>query len=260
MCAHSHTPIALLTDFGTRDWYVGAMKGVILSRCPQATVVDISHEIAPGDITAGAYALSRCWLDFPTGAVFLAVVDPGVGTARRAIAVKSQDRFFVGPDNGLFAFLDSYEAREITNRAFMSDAPSHTFHGRDIFAPTAAQLAASDAFSRIGPTIDTLTALQEPQPIFTNSGAEGCVLRFDHFGNAITNFSRADITAHFSLECIRVVIGETPLPFVKTFGDVSAGSPLAYFGAGDFLEIAINGGSARDALKLEKHNPLKIFP
>lgn len=259
MCGSSLTLVALLTDFGTRDWYVGAMKGVLLSACPQAQLVDISHCIEPGDIEAGAFVLSQCWREFPKGTVFLAVIDPGVGTERKAVAVQAEGRFFVGPDNGLFGFLENYAAREITDDAFKREMCSHTFHGRDIFAPAAGQLAAGADFEKIGATVDKLVAVAWPEVEVMRKGMHGCVITFDHFGNAITNLRREAVTAHFSLESLHVSLHPDRLPLVKTFGNVPAGAPLAYFGSGGFLEIAVNGGSAREVLGLKKHQTVEML-
>ncbi|MBC2594336.1 SAM-dependent chlorinase/fluorinase [Ruficoccus amylovorans] len=259
MDAASPTLIALLTDFGMRDWYVGAMKGVLLRNCPQAQLVDITHSISPGDIEAGAFVLSQCWREFPPGTVFLAVVDPGVGTPRKAVAVRANGHFFVGPDNGLFGFLENYEAREITGTDFHRTGTSHTFHGRDIFAPAAARLASGADFASIGTDSDNLVSTVWPQVEFMREGVHGCIIAFDHFGNAITNLRREDVAVHFSPESLHVSLHPDRLPLVKTFGDVSPGAPLAYFGSGGFLEIAINGGNARDVLGLKKHQTVEML-
>ncbi len=259
MGASSLTPIALLTDFGTRDWYVGAMKGVLLSGCPQAQLIDLSHQVDPGDIEAAAFILSQCWQEFPPGTVFLAVIDPGVGTQRKAVAVRAGGRFFVGPDNGLFGFLEDYEAREITGEGFQREACSNTFHGRDIFAPAAAQLAAGAQFEAVGPAQEKLVPLTWPEVEVMRKGMHGCILIFDHFGNAITNLRRETVTEHFNLDDLHVSLHPDRLPLVNTFGEVPKGAPLAYFGSGGFLEIAVNGGSAREVLSLKKHQTVEML-
>ena len=253
-------PLALLTDFGARDWYVGAMKGVVVSLCPQAALIDITHQIEPGDIEGGAFILSQCWQEFPRGTVFLAVVDPGVGTDRKAVAVEAQGRFFVGPDNGLFGFLKNYVARIITHEACIQEDCSSTFHGRDIFAPTAAQLAAGKIdFEQVGPLVEKLVPSVWPPVEVMRKGIHGCILTFDHFGNAITNLHREEVAAHFALDELHVSLHPDRLPLVKTFGEVPAGAPLAYFGSGGFLEIGVNGNSARDVLGLVKHQTVEML-
>lgn len=251
--------VALLTDFGMRDWYVAAMKGVILSRCPQAVVVDISHEIPPGDVASASFCLSQCQTEFPAGTIFVAVVDPGVGTQRKPLVLQSERKRFVGPDNGLFGFLKDYQAREIANAAFIHPQPSNTFHGRDVFAPVAAQLAAGAAFEEVGPPVETIEIHAWPEPEFFSRGVTGQIITFDHFGNAITNLQREEVAAQFPIESLHVSLHPDRLPLVKTFGEVPDGRPLAYFGSGGYLELGVNGGSALEVLSLHKGQTVEML-
>jgi S-adenosylmethionine hydrolase len=224
-------PIALLTDFGLSDPYVGIMKGVIVSCAPGVPILDITHSVGPQDVRQGALLLDAAWRWFPEGTVFVCVVDPGVGTARRAVVVASADRLFVGPDNGLFGLLPAPVTREITAPWGLA-ARSRTFHGRDLFAPVAARLATGAPFREVGPLVSdpVPTALPEPDA----DGGE--VIWIDHYGNCITNLPPRDSGA--------VEVGEQVLPVHQAYGDVSEGAALALTGSTDRLEVAVRGGSA----------------
>src|SRR5687767_8873684 len=185
--------ITLLTDFGARDYFVGAMKGVILSLNPEATIVDITHEIPPQDIQAAAFNLLACYRDFPAGTIHVAVVDPGVGSDRRAILVKCANQFFIGPDNGLFSWIREREGKfsawQITNEQFFRNPVSSTFHGRDVFAPVAAALSKGVAPAEVGPPLERIVMLAPLLPRATADAIEGFLIHIDRFGNCITNFT-----------------------------------------------------------------------
>ena len=185
--------IALLTDFGTRDWYVATLKGVILSRCPQARFVDITHEIPPQDVVAGAFTLAAAVPWFPPGTVFLAVVDPGVGSERALVAVSADGRYFIGPDNGVLALSVEHAVRRrivrLTTRRYWLPAISRTFHGRDIMAPVAAYLAGGGSLRSLGTPIQRLTRLALPRVTRRGRVVQGAVVHIDAFGNLITNLS-----------------------------------------------------------------------
>ncbi len=246
----------MLTDFGRRDWYTAAMKGVILDILPHAVLVDITHDIPPGKVSAGSFVLAQCYREFPAETVFLAVVDPGVGTERVPIAVKAGSWTFVGPDNGLFVFLTHrfkeprMEIRRIENTEFFKKKPSRTFHGRDIFAPAAAHRAAGRSFASIGPIQENLSGGNWPKRDF---GADGKaeILYIDHFGNAIVDFSTENFPESMLVKKVAVSWKGRLLPFVETFAEVKPGNPLAYFGSTGHLEIAINGGNAAQSLGLK---------
>lgn len=264
--------ITLTTDFGTRDWFVGTMKGVILSILPRATVVDLTHEIPPGDVRAGAFALAAGCRFFPKGTVHVAVVDPGVGSARHAIAVQTARYFFVGPDNGVLSWALAREKiktiRQLTNEKLFLKSVSHTFHGRDVFAPIAAHLSCGVPIQKLGPALNDFVRLDWPQLRTTRTGIEGEVVYIDRFGNAITNILNDAIGAPTSLPA-SFLKGQTParipaLPGSWTvlakekaicvvasfYQSVRPGQPVAVPGSSGFLEIAVNGGSAERKLGL----------
>src|SRR5262245_32283700 len=183
--------ITLTTDFGTRDWFVGTMKGVILGIKPRARVVDITHEIAPGDIRGGAFALMASCRYFPKGTLHVAVVDPGVGSRRRAIAVRTANSILIGPDNGVLSWALRGETiqsiRQLENRRYFLEPVSRTFHGRDIFAPVAAHLSRGVALERLGRELHDLVRLPWPEPVKQREEIRGEIVYIDRFGNAITN-------------------------------------------------------------------------
>lgn len=182
--------ITLLTDFGLSDHYVGAMKGVILSICPDAQLVDITHEIRPYSILEAAFTLSQAWRYFPQGTTHLVVVDPGVGSSRRPLVAEADGHRFVAPDNGVLTMVGPFTAREIRESGFFRASVSQTFHGRDIFAPVAAHLATGISPQDFGPAIDDPLHLAGLEPVLTGPGEwTGIVLRIDRYGNVVTNFS-----------------------------------------------------------------------
>lgn len=247
--------ITLTTDFGLADHYVGTMKGVLLSHSPRAQLVDITHQIPPFSIVAGAYAIAQAWSYFPPGTVHLVVVDPGVGTSRRPVIVETSGHIFVAPDNGvlgLAAIPNEYQAVEIVNFPPVNGQRSQTFHGRDVFAPVAARLAAGAALpGAFGPRIDRLQAgpaLHERQ---TNRGWHGVVLSIDRFGNVITSFG-AKVHAAIAEIPFRIQAGSDSVDrFYPTFGAAAAGVPFAYFGSSGFVEIGVNRGNASSALNIK---------
>lgn len=242
--------IALLTDFGVRDHYVASMKAAILGICPDAAIVDVTHDIAPQDVRAGSAVLAAAYLDFPPDTIFVAVVDPGVGSARRAIAAEVGRHRFVGPDNGLFSgvFARTAPARvvELTSPEYAKPDISRTFEGRDRFAPAAAWLATGVPIERLGSAvaIDTLTRLTMAAPTLGSSDIGGEVARVDHFGNLITNVDRRVFDALAGDRPMIVRAGGRAIPVVRTYADVPAGALCAVFGSTRHLEIAVNTGNA----------------
>ncbi len=259
---HASAPVVTLTtDFGTRNPYVAAMKGVVLARCPGARVVDLSHEIAPQDVLEGALFLAAAVPHFPPGTVHVAVIDPGVGTARRAIAARLGAQTLVCPDNGLPTLLERAlpptAAHAITSRDFMRDDVSATFHGRDVFAPAGARLAAGAPLASAGPAVPLadLVRLDVPTPhLDARGGAAGVVIHVDRFGNAITNLRATDLPA-LPDAC---VAGGTRVRVVRTYGDVPAGAPLALIGSSGLLEVAVNRGSAAKTLGLRRGDAVSV--
>ena len=242
--------VALLTDFGTHDHYVGAMKGVILSVCPEATLVDITHDIPPQDVIAAALQLNAAYRYFPPGTVFLVVVDPGVGSARRAIAADAGGYRFVGPDNGVLSLSlrdagPRVRVVELTERKYARPTISATFEGRDRFAPAAGWLARGTDLATFGPAVLDPHNLDVPMPTVTTDGVAGQIMYIDHFGNVITN-----ITAGLVAQAIAYVevAGHRIEQVVSTYSDVPPSAMCALISSSGFLEIAVNGGSAADRL------------
>jgi S-adenosyl-L-methionine hydrolase (adenosine-forming) len=241
--------IALLTDFGTRDPYVASMKGVMLGVAPEATLVDLTHEIPPHDVRAAASTLAACYGCYPTGTIFVAVVDPGVGTARRALAIDTGDYRLVGPDNGVFsAVLDEHPPKkivELTDRRYQRPTVSRTFEGRDRFAPAAAHLAKGVAITLLGRGVSGYERLDWPVVASDADGLSGEVSRVDRFGNLITNIPRAEVERLVRDGPIDIAVdGSEVLKLVATYAEADAGDVCALFGSTDHLEIALNGGSA----------------
>jgi S-adenosylmethionine hydrolase len=245
--------IALLTDFGLRDHYVGAMKGAILTVCPEATLVDVSHEVPAHDVAAGAFALDAAYPHFPPGTVFVAVVDPGVGSERRPIAVGAGRWLFVGPDNGLFTLVleahPSAGVRLLANPPFHREALSPVFHGRDLFGPAAGRLAGGLPLEEIGPVVRDPVRLRLPSKKRTADAWEGAVIHVDRFGNLTTNLRQADLEALSGLrqEGLEVTFGGETIPLVRCYSDVEVGRPCGLVGSSGRLEIAVRRGRA-DAL------------
>lgn len=245
--------ITLTTDFGHQDAFVGTMKGVMLSIVPDARLVDLCHETTPQDIVGAALRLEAALPYFPDGAVHLVVVDPGVGTERAAIAIETRRGFLVGPDNGILptslqGFNQILGAVRLTNPRYHLYPPSRTFHGRDIFAPCAAHLAAGVPLAEFGDPMDTLMILELPQPTWEQGGWSARILSRDRFGNLITNL-RAEHLETFGDEIVEVRIGGERLCGVHgTYGDVRPGELVAYVGSGGRLEIGVRSGSAAERL------------
>lgn len=238
--------ITLLTDYGTSDSYVGEVKGVLLTLAPGATLVDLTHEIAPGDVVAAGYILARAWHRFPAGTVHLAVVDPGVGTSRAALALRAREHCFVGPDNGIFGgILRGAEVEAV--QLPVPPAASATFHGRDLFAPAAASLARGEPLDRLGQRYSAIPRrLSGATPHYEGKVVVGEVIHVDHYGNLVTNLTPEYVPAYAILEAESLVVG----PIRTTFGDVPKGGLLAYIGSGGTVEIAVRDGSAARRLGL----------
>ena len=252
----NRAPIALLTDFGYRDHYAGVMKGVIASIAPDAPLIDITHGIPPGNIAAGAIALRESWRFFPPRTVFLAVVDPGVGTERLPIAIDTQaGARFVGPDNGLLPPAAERagirKIVELRSPRYRLPNPSATFHGRDIFAPAAAWLQRGVRLDALGPRLESITRIDfAPAPIESGRELAGAVIYVDAFGNLVSNISREifdRFAARFRGSGLSVSIKRrAPFGIYKAYRDAPARAPLATFGSFEMLEVAIRDGSAAE--------------
>ena len=258
--------ITLLTDFGTADYFVGAMKGVILSINPHASIVDITHEIPPQDILSGAFTLSAVYQNFPEGTINVAVVDPGVGSTRRAIIAASSNQFFVGPDNGLFSFIYERETERrvfhITNEDYFRKPVSATFHGRDVFAPAAAALSTGVAPEMLGIEITDYVRLAEIKPGLASDGViEGAIIHIDHFGNCITNLTRNDISEEMIERGLTLSINGREIKSFRRFfseDEESAKTPFAIWGSAGFLEIAAFRASAAKLLDVRAGQLIKV--
>jgi len=236
--------ITFLTDFGTADGYVAEMKGVLLTELPSAVIVDVAHDIPPHDLDAARLTIARYWRRFPRGTVHLAVVDPGVGSARAAIAVESEGRFLVGPDNGLLSPALLIPAA----RAVRLDIPtqaSATFHGRDVFAPAAARLAMGTDLTALGAEHPTPVIRRTPEPQRGPTGElVGQVLTIDRFGNAVTNL--------VGMRGASVVAEGRELPLKRTYSDLDPGQAGAIVGSTGLIEIVVREGRASDVLSLAR--------
>ena len=241
--------ITLLTDFGSVDYFVGAVKGVILSVNPGAVITDITHEIPPQDVEAAAFTLLACYDTFPAGTIHMAVVDPGVGSARRPIVVKAGDQFFVGPDNGIFTYIydrePSHQIFHVTSDKYFRPSPSSTFHGRDIFAPVAAALSKRVKPEELGPQIADAVRLKNsltPEVLK--------IIHIDRFGNCVTNITRdlVDQKRHPTL----VINRKQVRVFREFYSSASPDEIFAIWGSAGFLEISINGRSAAKVLRAKR--------
>jgi S-adenosylmethionine hydrolase len=255
--------IALLTDFGLRDHYAGSMKGSILDVCPEATLVDITHDVPPHDVMAGAMELAAAYRYFPAGTIFLAVVDPGVGSQRRGLAVEAGGYRFVAPDNGLLSLvLDETNPQhvvELTERRYARSTVSRTFEGRDRFGPAAAWLARGVAVADLGRTVASIERLSLPQARMTERAIDGEILRVDRFGNLITNIERRLVDELSAAGDVTVLVGKGQRArFVVTYSDVSPGELCALIGSTGQLEIAANGVNAAALLGIARGAAVRV--
>jgi hypothetical protein len=232
--------ITLLTDFGSADHYVAEVKGVLLSRAPGVTLVDVTHGIPPSDIRSAAYVIGRTWHRFPPGSIHLAVVDPGVGSGRAALAFAAHGHFFVGPDNGLFtAGLHDAEVEAVVLP--VPERASPTFQGRDLFAPAAAALANEVPLHTLGQPFPGIPErLAYTAPHYEGKTVVGEVVYIDRFGSLVTNLTSELVPTYARLEVEDLDLG----PLRHTYSDVTAGGLLAYVGSGGAIEIAVRNGSA----------------
>lgn len=247
--------ITLLTDFGHRDPYVGIMKGVIATRCPEAMVIDLCHEVEPQNVAQASYLLETSYRYFPQRTIHTVVVDPGVGSSRGVVCADVRGHLFLAPNNGvLSAVLEQASPGvlvNVTNDSYFLSHVSHTFHGRDIFAPVAAALASGVPATRLGPGTNFVQRLELGRPSIERDGiAAGTVVHVDHFGNLITNFTEPWLDERFGdLRSAQVCVGQHRLDGVsRTYADVEPGRALALIGSTGRLEISVNMGSAAQEL------------
>jgi S-adenosylmethionine hydrolase len=244
--------ITLLTDFGTADGYVGEMKGVLATLAPPNPVVDIAHDVAPQDVDGARLALARYWRRFPEGTVHLVVIDPGVGSARGALAAASEGRFLVGPDNGVLSPALLHAGARCVSLAIPSGA-APTFHGRDVFAPAAAQLALGASLESLGDAAERPVIRRTPEATRRGDGAvQGEVITIDRFGNAVTNL--------LAMRGGQVQVAGLTLALRRTYADAAAGEAVALVGSSGLVEVAVRDGNASALLGLTRGSSVVLLP
>lgn len=251
MAGPSAPIITLLTDFGTQDTYVAEVKAVLLSTIPAAQLVDITHDVPPGDVLAAQYLLGRAWHRFPAGTVHLAVVDPGVGTARRAIVAGRDGHGLVAPDNGILTpVLDGARVIELA----VPPSTSPTFHARDVFAPAAARLAMGGSLEGLGRSVSDPVRLPLPTPRRRGGEMVGTVIYVDRFGTLVTN-----LTPELVRGARQIRLDKRVVPIRRTFGDVAPGEAVAFIGSGGTIEIAVRDGSASQTLRADRNATVRVM-
>ena len=256
--------VTLITDFGWAGEYVGALKGAVLRVNPNCRVVDLTHQVEPQNLLQAAFILENTYPFFPPETVHLVVVDPGVGTRRKAVVVKKEGHLFVGPDNGVLAGImggkESVLGYEIKERKYFLSQVSDSFHGRDIFAPVAGQLSLGLDPSRLGPRVRGLTTLEIPRPRRVKGGLAARILWADSFGNLITNLARREYGRELDTRPFRIKGKGWKIDRVhRTYGEGRPGGPIALFGSGGFLEISVNRGNALNTLGLKPGDPILLL-
>ncbi len=244
--------IALLTDFGTKDYFVGAMKGAILSINERASIVDITHEIPPQVVLSASFTLRACYKDFPFKTIFVAVVDPGVGSNRKAILVETENYFFIAPDNGLLSFVfdeeENFRVRELTNQKFFAAKVSRTFHGRDVFARVAAHLSKGLNPTEFGAEIKDFIHIKTVRPRkISGQEIEADIIHIDRFGNLITNLIQTDLPENFTLNINGKVIDKLQ----SYFAEAERSELFMFLGSAGFLEVAAFQDSAEKLLNVQ---------
>lgn len=258
-------PIALISDFGTDDWFVGCMKGVILDINPSALIVDISHHINQGSIRTAAVCLLSSYRSFPKKTVFVVVVDPGVGSIRKAIASKAGDYLFVAPDNGVLSFVleeygNSAKVYHINKERYFREPVSNTFHGRDIFAPVGAHLSKGLSISSLGSKLKVWNTIPWPGIEISKDGIHGEIIYIDHFGNAFTNIT-SDAIKNYDPDSIYIFIeNQKPIKLFSFYKEVPPGNAIALLNSADYVEIAIHNGNAAQQFGLSVGSPVRLLP
>jgi len=251
--------IALLTDFGTRDYFVGAMKGVILSINKDAKIIDLTHDIEPQNIKSAGFTLAAGYQNFPPKTIFVTVVDPGVGSARRAILVETTDYFFVAPDNGLLSFIfeneTDFRVFELTNSGFFRPTVSRTFHGRDVFAPVGAWLSTGIEPDQFGKEVIDFISFEGVKPkVISPTELEAEIIHTDHFGNLVTNLKRSDLPEKFLLTVNQFVIEKHH----NYYAEAERDEVFTIFGSAGYLEIVVFQNSASNLLKAATGNKITV--
>ncbi len=255
--------VTLLTDFGIDDPYVGMMKGVMLNINPTIRLIDLTHHIPPQNVRAGAFILAAACSYFPKGTVHLAIVDPGVGTERRLIAARSENYYFVGPDNGIFSLVWNHEKPmeivSLDNPGYWLEDISTTFHGRDIMAPVAAHISKGVELREFGSSYTPVGKLPWSPVIIEHGKIKGEVIYIDRFGNLVTSIRVRDIPEDSFPDRVLIRIGKWIIKGIsRTYGDASPGSLIALIGSYGYLEIAVTGGSAQEKTGLSWDEPVEV--
>ncbi|MCX7918605.1 MAG: SAM-dependent chlorinase/fluorinase [bacterium] len=255
--------ITLTTDFGTTDTYVSVMKGVILSINPQVTIVDITHAISPQNIQEAAFIFHTAYRYFPKGTIHIFVVDPGVGSERKALLVQTESYYFLAPDNGVLSYVFQHEKIKyvihLETRKYFRHPISSTFHGRDIFAPVAAHLSLGIPPTKFGPEAETLIKFSIPEPGMIDNRIYAHILHIDHFGNIISDISKEFWNKTIAKKKFVILIGKKKIMQIKqTYAEGKSGELIAYFGSSGYLEIALVNGNAKSQLNLRKETPILI--
>ena len=258
--------ITLTTDFGLKDAYVAEMKAVILSICPNALIVDVSHQIEKFNIRMGAFVLASASPYFPEGTIHVAVIDPSVGTERQHVLVETGKGYFIGPDNGVLTLAvrnagGVLHVRRITDKHFMRSKVSNTFHGRDVFAPVAAHLARGRLAKEFGPEIGKIAVPEFARVSKRRDALIGEVVHIDDFGNIITNFREKEVALVGYKPTIMVKLRNTKLKlkFCKTYADVERKEPLTLIGSHDFFEISVNQGNAAEIFEIKVGEKVTLY-
>lgn len=256
--------ISLITDFGLKDNFVGVMKAVILKINPQVRIVDISHEASPQDIRGAAFLLKSSYNYFPKGAVHLVVVDPGVGSRRKKLLIKTKNYFLVAPDNGVLSMALKEEPPvkiiEITNQKYFLKPTSSTFHGRDIFAPVCAYISKGEPIQRFGRIIKSFRDLELPKIKVDTQSLTGEVIQIDHFGNLTSNIPKDTLENFIKGKKFKIYIKEKIINKIsRSYFESAPLKPVALIGSSNYLEIATNRGSARDYFKVDKGTKIKVI-
>ena len=254
--------ITLTTDFGINDSYVGQVKGMILNINPKASIVDITHQIPSWDILKGAFILNSFYKYFPKGTIHIVVVDPTVGSKRKALLIKTRDYFFVGPDNGVFSFIYENEKigeiLNIENRKFFLSRTSHTFHARDIFAPVAAYLSLGKRINQFGPKAKSCAKLKIPEPEVKKNSIKGEIVYIDNFGNLVTNISGKHLN-RFPKKKFSISMGNERINKIsKSYSEAKPKEVLALMGSSNFLEISVREGRADKMLNKKVGHKLSL--
>lgn len=255
--------VTLTTDFGDGDNFAGVMEGVVATRAPGARVVHLTRGLAPGDLAGAAFSLLTAVPYFPAGTVHVVVVDPGVGTARRPVAVRCRGWFAVGPDNGVLSWAVGsrpHRAVVLANPAHRLRPVSRTFHGRDVFAPAAAALARGLPLARLGPPAGALTRLPFPPVRRAGRGLRGACLLADRFGNVVTNLAERDCVARWGRRALVASAGGARFPVRDAYGEAGPGRPVAVFGSAGFLELSVRDGDAARTRRLRRGSPVRVEP